>query len=1071
MADPLSITASVAALIKLVTSVTTSVARYAKAVRGSGDDVAALQSEVVQFARTLDKLDEFLKAPDAAQLTTSKILADDIAECRALLSALESKLQPGSRSKVMSKMGIRGLKWPLERDDVEKALRDLVRYRASLALALQVDQMTFLTKISHTNERISERLDLDKLPAVSAAEFDAYIHQHENECFAGTRTKILDTISEWATSADGKCIFWLNGTAGTGKSTISRTVARAFQSKSILGASFFFKRGEDDRCNAMKFITTIARQLATNVPELAPKIGIVLANDSLISAKSMKVQFENLLLQPLSALKKRHGNISTIVLVVDALDECEPAQDIRLLLELLPRLRHITPVHVRVFLTSRPELPVRMGLSGNPDAHQDLVLHEVPVSEIRDDIALFFTMRLQRIRKDRGLPADWPGESSLDRLINMSVPLFVFAATVCRILEDRQWDPDDSLAEVLSLEDEESKLGATYLPVLNKLLAQQADARKTRLVKEFQDIVGPFLLLGFPMSVVSLSELISQPQKLIRLRLNSLHSVLDVPVSDSEPIRPFHISFREFLLDRSTRETTPFWVDAKDVHSKLYKHCMRILRQRLRKNILDLSGYGSTPFWHRRKDVVRVEREIPPELLYACLFWAGHLIKSSPSRNDILDAVDFLEQHFLHWLEAICSVDRTGYVKLILGDLDPLFQDYPDAARFLEDGLRFFSSFSELAHNVPLQLYSSALVFTPSTSLIRKKFAGERPMEIRSLPLVPALWNVRGECGTREDPFARRAVDRIMEFSPSGEILAVACSDYTIKVWQVSTGGPQQTLTGHSDKITTFAFSPPGRTLLASGSDDQSVRLWDTSAGLALSVLDQGCPVEILKFAPDGQLLACVREDRVVRLYNPTTGALERSLEDHSCSIWSMEFSPNGQLLAAGTDLPDGTVKIWCVSSGTLRHTLDCRSTTCSLSFSPDSAHLITSAFARSCCRRGCLRLWELTTGKERNTFVLPDTARNVKFSPRRDYLITDQGNVKIPGVDGEPNLWAFFEPELKNTVLKDGPWIVVNGEPIMCFLMEHEPSCWTIKDDLVALGFESGVTLIIAFNRGDENS
>jgi pantothenate kinase-related protein Tda10 len=90
------------------------------------------------------------------------------------------------------------------------------------------------------------------------AAFDSYENQHE-ECLLGTRVKLLREIEEWTELPHGKCIFWLNGMAGTGKSTISKTIASHLKKNRSLGASFFFKRGEEDRGNAKKLFPTLIR--------------------------------------------------------------------------------------------------------------------------------------------------------------------------------------------------------------------------------------------------------------------------------------------------------------------------------------------------------------------------------------------------------------------------------------------------------------------------------------------------------------------------------------------------------------------------------------------------------------------------------------------------------------------------------------------------------------------------------------------------------------------------------------------------------------------------------------------
>ena len=97
-------------------------------------------------------------------------------------------------------------------------------------------------------------------------------------------------------STDGKCIFWLSGGAGTGKSTISRTVTDTLKKANLLGANFFFKRGEGDRGNATKLFPTITRQLVKSIPQLMPEVQKAIREDSCIAAKGLKEQFEKILL-------------------------------------------------------------------------------------------------------------------------------------------------------------------------------------------------------------------------------------------------------------------------------------------------------------------------------------------------------------------------------------------------------------------------------------------------------------------------------------------------------------------------------------------------------------------------------------------------------------------------------------------------------------------------------------------------------------------------------------------------------------------------------------------------------
>jgi hypothetical protein len=213
-------------------------------------------------------------------------------------------------------------------------------------------------------------------------------------------------------------------------------------------------------------------------------------------------------------------------------------------------------------LTSRPELPIRLGFTklANHD-HEDLVLHEIPKNVIEHDLSLFLNHQLSEIKEERypPLPVDWPGATNIQKLVALSVPLFIFAATICRIFEDPDWDPLDSLPKILAHQKDECKLDGTYLPVLDRFLTGRTEQQKKQLVQEFQHVVGAIVILESCLSVILLSRLLGLPERLIHLRLNSMHSVLSVSDYETLPVRLFHLSFRDFLIDPETREKNSLW--------------------------------------------------------------------------------------------------------------------------------------------------------------------------------------------------------------------------------------------------------------------------------------------------------------------------------------------------------------------------------------------------------------------------------------------------------------------------------------------------------------------------------
>jgi hypothetical protein len=119
--------------------------------------------------------------------------------------------------------------------------------------------------------------------------------------------------------------------AGTGKSTIARTVACRYFEQKRLGASFFFSRGGGDVRHAGKFVTSIAVQLASSVSTLYRFICDAITEHSNIASKSLYDQWQQLVLGPLSKLDG-NGCWTSYILVVDALDECDDEKNIRIIL-------------------------------------------------------------------------------------------------------------------------------------------------------------------------------------------------------------------------------------------------------------------------------------------------------------------------------------------------------------------------------------------------------------------------------------------------------------------------------------------------------------------------------------------------------------------------------------------------------------------------------------------------------------------------------------------------------------------------------------------------------------------
>ncbi|KAF9730284.1 Vegetative incompatibility protein HET-E-1-like protein 7 [Paraphaeosphaeria minitans] len=202
--------------------------------------------------------------------------------------------------------------------------------------------------------------------------------------------------------------------------------------------------------------------------------------------------------------------------------------------------------------------------------YQDLILHEVAKNTVEHDIRLFYEHELSVIRRARMMPPDWPTGDQIQALVEQAVPLFIFAATVCRYIGTKGGYPEGHLRKVLEYKKTTfSQLDRTYLPILEQLLVEQEEDEKEAWLQAFREIVRRIVILESPLSLTSLARLLQVPQIEIECHLDALHSVLSIPDNKDVPVRLLHLSSRDFLVDCQRQKKHHFWVDAPEAHKSL----------------------------------------------------------------------------------------------------------------------------------------------------------------------------------------------------------------------------------------------------------------------------------------------------------------------------------------------------------------------------------------------------------------------------------------------------------------------------------------------------------------------
>ena len=364
--------------------------------------------------------------------------------------------------------------------------------------------------------------------------------------------------------------------------------------------------------------------------------------------------------RPQSISNLQSESCQSYILIIDALDECEDNKDVRIILQLLAEARSLT-VRLRVFLTSRPEIPIRHGIYHIPQAeHQDFILHNVPPTIVNHDISLFLEHNLGIIRQEWTLGADWPGEVALRQLVLYACGLFIWAATACRFIREGKQFARKRLDTILkgsnsAITAPEKHLNEIYLTVLKHSISSEfSDEEKEEVYGMLKHRLGSIVVLLSPLSISSLSRVLYLPREDINRTFEDLHAILDIPEDPTYPLRLHHPSFRDFLLSKD--RCGDFWVDEKQAHYTLAASCIQLMSQTLRKDICEMHAPGSQT---SQVESSWIEKCLPAEVQYACLYWAQHLQRSGSQVHDGEEVHRFLQAHLLHWLEALGWMGKT----------------------------------------------------------------------------------------------------------------------------------------------------------------------------------------------------------------------------------------------------------------------------------------------------------------------------------------------------------------------------------------------------------------------------
>ncbi|KAF8670836.1 WD40 repeat-like protein [Rhizoctonia solani] len=862
-------------------------------------------------------------------------------------------------------------------------------------------------------------------------------------CARDTRANILNELEQWSLDPTKPNIFWLNGTAGMGKTTIAYTFAQSLRERGALGATFFCVRASGECRDARRIIPAVAYQLAQYLFSFRSALLDVLENEHSMKLESIADQCEQLIKEPLSRIK---GGMTTWpIIVIDGLDECSSSSEVETMLDMLFRV--VPNLPIKVLVTSRPEPNIRRGIVAQSDQSRSIcVLREIDDSPVEVEVEQYLHEAL----------GNSVSEHDLSRLSRLSGGWFICAVTLVRYLFRQGNIVDQGRLEAAltlpsDLENRHLDIDRLYTMILDSAVygpdQEPEDQEQMRL------IIWTALRVREPVSVDTLAALTGIEVTKANILLEPLYSILYMSQATGT-ITTLHASFPDFMFDKA--RSAKFYCDEAKHNQLLAKRCFQLMKDQLRFNICGIET-SFIPDSKVQDLEARVQKSISPTLSYVAKYWGDHLMKSAPCKAVRKGLEDFLSDRLLFWIEVLSLKHILDKGISILSEVKRWMMDQvqdrsSDLIRSLDDSRIFLSKYAAgpVSQSTP-HIYISALALCNHPSSVYKRYwSRTRGLlnlrgSVMKLPLLATWWvHLVGQSlafspdGTRfaigfEDGtvalfYARSGGVALgpleghtcqvnsVAFSPDGLLLASCSHDGTILVRDAQTGSCiYDVIKGHESEVTSVSFSPNGKQIL-SGSNHRTTRMWDSGNGSLIpnSIKCHPSIVKCTAFSPDGKHIACGlngHKSPIVVYDASTSKSLPFPFNAHRSSVYSIAFSPNSKHLVTGHY--SGELRVWSLQDGTVTRSppkVHNRAIS-SIGFSPLGNKLVTAS------HDGCVYMWDVENGYS-NPCLLgthDDEVYSAAFSP-------DGTRVASCSYDRTVKMWNALHPTLSYTSHSNAP-------------------------------------------------
>ncbi|PAV14873.1 WD40 domain containing protein [Pyrrhoderma noxium] len=942
-------------------------------------------------------------------------------------------------------------------------------------------------KLDEVLERIPKKGILKELKKKLRPMFVTGLEANRSKCMQGTHVQVLRKINSWVRDTSSPSIFLLTGGAGTGKSTIARTIAQEYERKGELGAYMFFIRGKTDPKATSTTITnmviqTVTYKLARHNPKIAELIYAEIGNDKGPEFPSSETLFNKLLRNPLHLLMSNENTkVDTPILVVlDALDECGGSDAQEELTNFIISKLSSLPSIFRFFITTRPEKGVA-SLSQSTSPHLCVRGCIDPKSDDCKRDVLEFIKHEMGLLKEKGeiiVEENWPWDENMGRLGDAAGGVFIWASTVIKYITSKKIDQFECLVDLI----ENSKilikdLGGLYATVIKDSLDWN-DMTKERFSKVFS-----LILFGrSPMTNEDIDDILGLKSGKTKELLSCLQSLVLYGADGRICVQ--HTSLYDYLVGC---EGEKWYIDPSKEKERIASRCFELMKSQLRFNICDLET--SSKF---NRDVPNLEKRVDERihhgLLYACRYWASHL-QDAPYSDEILSELDyFAYKQLLYWLEVLSLTgylyecfepvleSAVGWVKELARIPNLVIEKNKERhtpselLSFLEDALHHVFEFIQPISESTPHLYMTFLPLKRSESDVARhysrdmkeptvsllSFNGDQALSIS--PSGMYLWNVdNGELikgpfggdasdlywvdrrivvvnkdGTIEEweaptcersyrlPYDTEAIGRVTSVSMDSlkQCYAIGFENGTILMYSPRETFPIATmrLRGHSGKVLVLTFNRSQYAFLASGSEDQSIIVWDVirHEKKYATLRGHSGPITSLAFTGQGKILVSGSLDGTIRLWDITTSEM---LNMFSASGMSGVYSVAGydkRHVLSGSD--DGIIRMWDMEHREIppKKFVGHMGKVISLSVDYTRGSFVSGS------SDGTIRLWD----KQREREIVEGSVDVMAASPNGEYLVLGSffGTVSVWRIETGEQVKGPLEHDYPVTSLSFSP-------------------------------------------------